>query len=349
MRRVHLIALAALATVPATATAQGTTTGASQAPPAPVAATSGSGTGFTWATSWAGPAVQPRTIATAFGSVWAPDSASGGTISAINPANGSLIGTYTVPGLPAASSALGAGNFLWVAGKAGHSTLVTALNPSATPQFTFTAPVKASAVGQFYGGIALAYGAGKVWVADMTANRVYGISPTTGKLLRTIKVTAPRSVTVQGPRVWVSSTRTNDVTIYNASNGATVDRVAVPSDPTVMAPASGSMWVFTNAGVYGIGLKSLTRTRKVAVAIDGGSAWAAAVPTPSGIWASNYVAEVVLVNPAARATVINAMWSNNDIAGGLTVVGNSAWVADGSTYAFPLGSGVTQVTPAPAA
>lgn len=337
------VATVALIAIPGLAVAQ-----APSAAPTPVTATSGTGTGFAWTTVWAGPAVQPRTIASAFGSVWAPDSATGGTISAINPATGALAGSYQVAGLPPASSALGAGTFLWVAGKSGNSTVVTALNQAAVPQFTFTAPVKGAAGTGFYAGLALAYGAGKVWLSDMTASRVYGISPTTGKLMRTIKVSAPRSVTVQGSRVWVSSVKSNSVTVYNASNGKEVGRVSVPSDPTVMAPASGSMWVFTNAGVYGISLKSLARTKKVAIALDGGSAWASAVPSPSGIWASNYVAEAVLLNPATKATVFDATWSNNDIAGGLTVVGSSAWVADGSTYAFPLGAGVTQITPAPA-
>ena len=50
-------------------------------------------------------------------------------------------------------------------------------------------------------------------------------------------------------------------------------------------------------------------------------------------------------SPATRTVTTQGGWSNSDFAGGIAAANGSLWVADGSTYAFPLGFGVTRITP----
>ncbi len=351
-----VLALGAVA-LPSTAFGQVAAT-----PPTPVAPTTATGSGYALETFWSGPSpnpaeanlqasVQPGVVASAFGQVWVPDSRDGGVISVLDPASGALLASHVIPGLPPASAALMGGSWLWVAGHVGQRTVVMSLNSAGATGPTFRAPTPSpnggTALGDlYYGGIGLATGAGSLWVADQAAGRVYAISPSTGKLVRTIRVAAPRSVAVQGGRVWVTSTSSSSLRIFSASTGAAVRTVPMGGDSYVMAPAAGSMWVFTDAGISGVGLRTLTRTKKPVATIETSSGWAGAVATSAGVWASNYGTQAVLFDPATRRVLVNVSW-NNDIAGGLAAVGTSAWVADGSLSSFPLGSGVTRITPTP--
>jgi hypothetical protein len=320
-------------------------------PPTPVGPTSGSGAGYSWNSFWAGPNVYPGVVASVFGAIWVPDSRTGGVVSVLDATSGALVSNYAVPGLPPASAALQAGNYLWIAGQIGGRTVVTALDQTATIRLTFKASVKSANLigkaGQMdYGGIGLAYGAGRVWVSDQGAGRLYGLSPTTAKLQRTIRVPAPRSVAVGGGRLWVTSTSSTSVKVFNPANGKQAGSIKVKGDTYVMAPAGGSMWVFQKDIAAAYAFASLKRTAQISIAAYPEGGWAGAVATPAGIWVSNYVVQAMLINPVSATIVIpdaNA-WSN-DIGGGITAVGSTAWVANGSAYGFPLGSSVTRLTP----
>lgn len=335
---VALAGTAALIAVPSVGLAQGG---------APAVPTSGTGAGYAWTTFSSGSAMNAGVITSGFGGLWVP-SDDGTAVTVIDPATGGIAATYPLTGVGAPSSAVQAGNYVWIAGSARNRTLVTGIDQTGTVRRRFTAPARSATVGAggpTYSGIGLASGAGSVWVSDQNAGRVYAISPSTGKLVRTITTPSPRSVAVQGGRVWVTNTEKEIVTVFRASNGAKLATVKAPNDPNVMTPAGGAMWVLSNAGAQPIGLTSF-KPLKGKIGVTSYSGWASAVATPSGIWASNYVAQAVLLDLSTGKVAINASWSNNDAGGMLAVSGPSAWVANGSQYAFPLGFGVTQITPA---
>ena len=128
-----------------------------------------------------------------------------------------------------------------------------------------------------------------------------------------------------------------------------VVRVAPIIEGQVMATANGTMWVFGENVITGFSLKTLKQTTTVRIpGFGGASGWAGVVNVNGTLWLSNYVASVMAFNPATRTVTTQGYWSNSDFAGGITSANGSLWVADGSTYAFPLGFGVTRITPTPA-
>lgn len=312
--------------------------------------TSGTATGFDWTTFPLGPTDSPSAIASAFGLLWVPDTTTGsGQLSTVDPATGAVTAQYTPAGAPRGSSILAQGNYVWIAGPRNQGARVIAVDQTGTTRLTFNGPVKSSLAWGGYPGVGLAYGAGAIWVSDQNANRVYAISPTTGRLIRTITVPAPRSVAVSGKTVWVTNSRALQVTMFNASNGKRVAVGSAKTDPGVMATANGTMWVFGENVITGFSLKTLKQTTTVRIpGFGGASGWAGVVNVNGTLWLSNYVASVMAFNPATRTVTTQGYWSNSDFAGGITSANGSLWVADGSTYAFPLGFGVTRITPTPA-
>lgn len=328
------VACSALA-VPALVTAEST-----------VVPTSGSATGFSWTTFPLGPTNSPSAIASAFGQLWLPDTTTGsGQLSTVDPTTGAVTAQYAPAGAPRGSAILAQGNYVWIGGPRNQGARVIAVDQTGTTRLTFNGPVKSSLAWGGYPGVGLAYGAGAIWVSDQNANRVYAISPTTGRLIRTITVQAPRAVAVSGKTVWVTNSRALQVTMFNASTGKRVAVGTAKTDPGVMAAANGTMWVFGEYIITGFSLKTLKQTTTVRIPRPVGSGWAGVVNVGGTLWLSNYVASVMAFSPATRTVTTQGGWSNSDFAGGIAAANGSLWVADGSTYAFPLGFGVTRITP----
>jgi hypothetical protein len=315
-----------------------------------VVPTSGSSAGFDWTTFPLGPTNSPSAIASAFGQLWVPDTTTGsGQLNTVDPATGAVTAQYTPAGAPRGSAILAQGKYVWIGGPRNQGARVIAVDQTGTTRLTFNGPVKSSLAWGGYPGVGLAYGAGAIWVSDQNANRVYAISPTTGRLMRTITVSAPRSVAVSGKTVWVTNARALQVTMFSASTGKRVAVGSAKTDPGVMAAANGTMWVFGENVITGFSLKTLEQTTTVRIpGAGGGSGWAGVVNVGGTLWLSNYVASVMAFNPATRTVTTQGVWSNRDFAGGIAAANGSLWVADGSTYAFPLGFGVTRITPTPA-
>lgn len=312
--------------------------------------TSGSGTGYDWTTFPLGPKDSPSTITTAFGLLWLPDSTTGsGQVSTVDPTTGAVTAQYAPVGAPRVSGALAQGNYVWLAGPRSQGARVIAVDQTGTTRLTFNGPTKSTGWAGDYGGVGLAYGAGAIWVSDQSANKVYAISPTTAKLVRTISVKGPRSVAVSGKTVWVTNASAGQVTVFSASTGKRLAVGSAKTDPTVMAASGNTMWAFGENVITGFNLKTFKQAYKVTIPGMGGrSGWAGVVSGPGGLWVSNLVASVILFNPTTRAVTTNVSWSNSDFAGSITSANGSLWVADGSMYAFPLGYGVTRITPTPA-
>ena len=312
--------------------------------------TSGSDSGYSWTTFPLGPTDAPSAAAAAFGLVWLPDAGTGsGQLTAVDPATGAVAGQYSPAGAPRVSGALAQGNYLWLAGPRNAGVRVIAVDQTGTTRLTFNGPVKsawASGGGDAFGGANLAYGAGAIWVSDQVANRVYAISPTTGRLVRTIKVTAPRSVAVSGRTVWVTNVQTNRASIFSAMTSKRLAVVSTSAAPSVMASSNGTMWVFGEEAVTGFSTSTLKRTAWVSIPGPGNS-WAGVATLSGSFWVSNNVASVVGFNPVTRSVIASAGWSNHDLGGGIASANGSLWVANQDVYAFPLGFGVTRITPTP--
>lgn len=315
-----------------------------------VVPTSGSGTGYGWTTFPLGPTTSPSAIASAFGLLWVPNAnTASGQLSTVDPATGAVTAQYSPAGAPSASAAMAQGNYVWIAGPGTQGARVIAVDQTGTTRRTFNGPVKSRAAYGLFRGVGLAYGAGAIWVSDQAANRVYAISPTTGRLIRTITVSAPRSVAVSGKTVWVTNSVGEQVNMFNASTGRRVGVGSAKTSPGVMASANGTMWVFGQSVITGFSLTTLKRTTTVTIPGAGGlSGWAGVVNLGGTLWLSNYVASVLAFSPATRTVTVQGMWSNGDIAGGIASANGSLWVANGSDSPFPFGYGVTEITPTPA-
>ena len=216
------VALAAAAAAPALAMGQTSTT--PYVPP-----TQGTGTGVAWSTVDLGTCsvasgtaavnqgfagcnnsgiASPAFATAAFGSIWtAANGGYGGGpttyVQAINPATSQALPGTMITGIDAPQAGALGGRYLWIAGATAEqgngktATVVVGVDATGTVRKRFTSPIKAiSAMGQ-----SVAYGAGRVWVGD-TTNRVYALSPSTGKLQRTIRTPNTRGLAVSGSTLW---------------------------------------------------------------------------------------------------------------------------------------------------
>ena len=360
------VALAAAAAAPALAMGQTSTT--PYVPP-----TQGTGTGVAWSTVDLGTCsvasgtaavnqgfagcnnsgiASPAFATAAFGSIWtAANGGYGGGpttyVQAINPATSQALPGTMITGIDAPQAGVLGGRYLWIAGATAEqgngktATVVVGVDATGTVRKRFTSPAKAiSAMGQ-----SVAYGAGRVWVGD-TTNRIYALSPSTGKLQRTIRTPNTRGLAVSGSTVWGTNATGRNVRVFNTSTGAQRALFTVKGSPNAVLAAGGSVWVFTQAYLYRYNPKTLKQTARY-TAPPSQSGWLGAVSGPGGLWASNYVAQVVRFNTSTRTFDINTTWSNSNVAGAIGSAGGAVWVANGGSSPSPVGHSVTRFAPAP--
>jgi DNA-binding beta-propeller fold protein YncE len=95
----------------------------------------------------------------------------------------------------------------------------------------------------------LAVGAGGVWVADQSGNRVVRIDPATNRIVGSVRTRpAPVWFAIAGRQLWVADQTGNAVQRIDPATGrilATVPTRGGPLDPGL---AGGSLWVPTGAG-----------------------------------------------------------------------------------------------------
>lgn len=365
IRRRTFLALAALGAAPALAIAQTST--APYVPPF-----SGTATGVAWSTVdlrtcsvASGTAVvngafagcnnsgiaSPAFATAAFGNIWtAANGGYGGPattyLQAINPSTSQVLPGTMITGIDAPQAGVQGGSYLWVAGATAEqgngrtATVVVGVDSTGTVRKRFTSRAKAVAgMGQ-----SVAYGAGRVWVGDST-NRIYALSPSTGALQRTISTPNTRGLAVSGSTLWATSATGRTVRVFNTSTGAQRAVFKVTGSPNAVVSASGSVWVFSQAYLYRYNPKTLKQVARYA-APPSQSGWLGAVPGPGGIWASNYVAQVVRFNTSTRTFDVSATWSNGNVAGSIGSAGGAVWVANGGISPAPVGHSVTRFLPA---
>ena len=292
----------------------------------------------------------PQVAASAFGAVWLVGGGAEGTLTntsvlqVVNPTTSAVASPITISGITQPEAAVQGGSYLWIAGQTEGSangtsaTRVVGVDSTGTVRKTFQSSLKTNAAG----GQSIAYGAGKVWVGD-SANRIYALSPSTGKLLRTIKTSNTRNLAVGGGKLWGTDSRGHTVKVFNTSNGTLEATRSVAGSPNAVLASGSSVYVFSQSYLYAYSTKTLKQTGRWAAPISG-SGWVGAAVGPGGLWASNFVAQIVRFNTATKKFDVNAQWSNNDTAGPLASAGGALWVPDTSYSPFPTGHGVTRFT-----
>lgn len=298
----------------------------------------------------AGAYASPQVAASAFGSVWLAGGGPSGTLTpstslqVVNPTTSAVTPPIVVNGTMNPTAAVLGGSYLWIAGQKTSSsyttsvTRVVGVDSTGTVRKTFTSSVKANGAG----ARSIAYGAGAVWVGD-SANRIYALSPSTGKLLRTISTSNTRGLAVGGGKLWGTDPRGRTVKVFNTSNGKLEATRSVAGSPNALVLSGSTMYAFSQQYLYAYSTKTLKQTGRWAAPLSG-SGWVGAAVGPGGLWASNYVAQIVRFNTATKQFDVNARWSNDDTAGPLASAGGALWVPDTSASPFPSGHGVTRFT-----
>ena len=91
---------------------------------------------------------------------------------------------------------------------------------------------------------ALAAGAGAVWVASESDNRVLRLDPATGKVQDAIPVgTGPTAITVSHGAVWVANHLDGTISRIDPGRDVVTDTIAVGDGPSDITPVSHSLWV----------------------------------------------------------------------------------------------------------
>lgn len=306
-------------------------------------------TGFVGCSQGSSP---PATVAaSAFGNVWTGGTASytvGNSATAlqvVSPATGAVIATATVQGVVFPKAAVQGGSYLWLAGSTAEDTYgrsytsVVAVDSTGTARKSFRGSVKSTQAG----ALSAAYGGGYVWVGDSTG-RISALSPSSGKLVRTISTPNTRALAVSGSTLWALNAQGRTVKVFNTSNGQQKTSLTVSGAPTAVVVASGSVYVFTETNLYRYSPKTLKQTGKYSLPVQGLGAWMGAAAGPGGIWASNYIASVARFNTATNAFDVYSTWSNSNTAGPLVSTGTALWVPDINGSPFPVGHAVTRFT-----
>lgn len=366
IRRRTVLTLAALGAVPALAAAQTSTV--PYVPP-----TQGTATGVAWGTVdlgtcsvATGTAIvngafagcnnsgigSPAFATAAFGSIWtaANGGYGGGSttyLQAIDPTTSQALPGTMITGIDAPQAGVQGGSYLWIAGATAElgngksATVVAGVDSTGTVRKRFTSSARAVAgMGQ-----SVAYGAGRVWVGD-TTNRIYALSPSTGRLQRTIRTPNTRGLAVAGRTLWATSATGRTVRVFNTATGAQRAVFKVLGSPNAVVAASGSVWVFSQRYLYRYNPRTLKQVGRYSAPLSQ-SGWVGAVAGPGGIWASNYVAQVVRFNTGTRTFDLNTTWSNGNVAGSVGSAGGAVWVANGGISPSPVGHSVTRFTPTP--
>lgn len=293
----------------------------------------------------------PGAVASAFGSLWAAGSGAyvqgqaTAYVQAVNPSTSAVSPVQSISGITLPKAAVLGGSYLWLAGASAASSngsvkaVAVGLDSTGTARKRFTA----SSGSTGGGGLSVAYGASKVWVGD-ALGRVYGLSPSSGKLLLTIKTPSPHGLAVSGSNLWVTNPSARTVRVFNTSSGAQRTSITVTGAPNAVLVSGSSAWVFTQKYLYRYSTSSLKQTGRY-TAPQSGSGWLRAVSGPGGIWASNYVAQVVRFNTSALAFDVNATWSNSNTAGPIASAGGALWVPNTGSSPSPVGHSVTRFVP----
>jgi YVTN family beta-propeller protein len=255
----------------------------------------------------------PGAVAGGAGSTWVADPAAAAVLR-INPVTGAVVDRIPVGGQPG-SIVTGAGA-VWVASAVGAT--VTRIN-SASETVTQTITLPGSDLA------AIAFGNGRLWVADSVARELFEIDPMTGSLERTLPLgLQPSAVTLGGGAIWVAGYSNATVDKIAPASGHVIGHVHVGNGPVALAFGDGSLWVANSLDSTVSRVAPATLAVEATVTVGSGPS-AIAVSGPS-VWVANqYSGTVSRIGP--RRDQLMASVTLGGAPTSLAVAAGRLWVA----------------------
>jgi YVTN family beta-propeller protein len=226
--------------------------------------------------------VGPTSIAIGEGAVWAANAVDH-TISRIDPKTREIVRT-----IPVASSSLplvaAGGGAVWVTSSTGT---VSRIDPSLNV-VTRTATIGrwrtlAPLTSQSPVSIAVAIGAGAVWIGDRLGN-VSRVDPDTVKVLKRIDArTGVSALAVGAGSLWAVESRQNTVRRISMSGNAIIASFSVGAAPEAVAFGEGAVWIAAREDDLVTRIDPFAQTTRTipvgdaptGIAVGGGSVWVA--------------------------------------------------------------------------
>jgi peptide/nickel transport system substrate-binding protein len=162
---------------------------------------------------------------------------------------------------------------------------------------------------------ALAFGLGRLWVADSTDQALLAYDPLTGRRVRTIPIDVrPSALAVGAGRIWIADYEAGVVAGVDPGSGAGIGTIRVGSGPAAVAFADGALWVANSLDGTVSKIDPSSGTSGPAIAV--GNTPVAFAASGSSIWvADEYSASVSRID--ARR---DAVAGSTPVGGGPTAV-----------------------------
>jgi DNA-binding beta-propeller fold protein YncE len=223
----------------------------------------------------------PSAVASAFGSVWVTDAASG---TLIRIEHGRVRQRIPVGSRPA--DVVAADGFVWVASEG--ADVVTRIDPFASP------PEVTGQVAVSGGPHALAIGDRAVWAAGVRAGTVSEVDPRAVKLAgRPIPAgTEPTDIAVGPGAVWVIDNPAKSLLRIDPRTRAVTARTAVGPRPRALKQGLGYLWV-ANGGSSTVWRLDQTTGERIGRQIKVGRDPADITVGDGSVWTANYAAGTV--------------------------------------------------------
>jgi YVTN family beta-propeller protein len=264
---------------------------------------------------------RPAEIVSGSGSLWVAN-LDDETVSRIDPTTSRVIRYIHDPGVSGSLAAAPGATWAMTADPAGRFVTATKIDPSydaitqkikvkTQAQFNKTLPAVAVGEGAVWvgppgwlltridpatssvktidtgnGPSSVAVGEGGVWVADVDANNVVRVDPTSNILADTIPVGhAPAAIAVGAGSVWVADRFDNEVVRIDPSTNAVKSTIQVGDSPVGIAVGGGGVWV-ANSGDGTVSRIDPKRNAVVKTITVGGSPHSIEAGAGGRIWVS---------------------------------------------------------------
>ena len=183
------------------------------------------------------PGAKPTGLVLLDRQLWVFDQ-SDGSAAVVNTSTAKVAATFTVT----ARSGFAAAGFgsIWVPDFTGTGHAVDRVDPR-THSVTATYPTGGAE-------LAVATGAGSVWITENADNTVIRLDPATGKVVASISVPSPTGVLVHANQVWVASYTTTTLTTIDATTNAIRGSVSLSGPGQNILASATSLWVSQSDG-----------------------------------------------------------------------------------------------------
>jgi len=218
------------------------------------------------------------------------------TLIRIDPKTYAVTASYGVPGAaPPVGVAFGADS-VWVATAFGDKSLWR-FDPK-TEQFS-------PPIGLSSGLSAVAYGAGAVWVADKSADRIYRVDPSTSTVTAQIPVgDGPEAIAVDFGAVWVVNGVDASISRIDPVAAAVSGTIGLRGLPTAIATGQGAVWIVSESSSLLMRIDPATNS---ILEIPVGTGPSGVVATRSAIWvAEGVTGRLERIDPESYQVVATA-------------------------------------------